>query len=154
MWKSIYILSRVQGIILAMKPKKIASFVKIPEIKDDCSLIFAQTPNHIPFEIKRIYYISKATPKLPRGFHAHKKNQQVLFCIQGSIKLLIDNGKQKEEIRLNKPNIGIFIDRMIWHQMHNFRKNTILLVLASGIFDEKDYIRDYESFKKRLNKFS
>lgn len=137
-----------------MKSKKIASFIEIPEIKDDCSLIFAQTPNHIPFEIKRIYFISKATPKLPRGFHAHKKTQQVLFCIQGSIKLLIDDGKNQEEVKLNRPNTALFIDKMIWHQMYDFRKNTILLVLASGVFDEKDYIRDYESFKKRLIKFS
>lgn len=136
------------------KPDQLIQLVKIPKIFDDCYLYFAQTPDHIPFKIKRVYYIANANPKLPRGLHAHRKTRQIIFCIQGSIKLLLDNGKKKEEILLNKPNIGVVLENMIWHQMHDFRSNTILLVLASAEFSEKDYIRDYEQFKKQVHQIS
>lgn len=127
--------------------------VVIPQITDDCYLCFAQSPN-IPFTIKRVYYITQPNTRLPRGFHAHKKCQQVIFCIQGSIKLILDNGEIKEEVLLNKPNVGVFLENMIWHQMHDFKRNTILLVLASKEFSEKDYIRDYEQFKRQIHKVS
>lgn len=126
--------------------------IKLPKIFDDCYLIFAQTPHHIPFNIKRIYYIIQADPELPRGYHAHKKTKQVIFCIQGNIKLTLDNGKRRRNIVLQEPHIGVLVDKMIWHEMRDFKKDTILLVLASRIFDEKDYIRDYEKFKKRADK--
>lgn len=123
--------------------------IKIPKISDDCFLYFIQYPNYLPFEIKRVFYITSANTKLPRGLHAHKKTQQVLFCIQGTIKLILDNGKKRSQITLNKPNIGIFIDKMIWSEMHNFKRNTILLILASDIFKSADYLRDYGQFKKK-----
>lgn len=135
-----------------MPPKsRLVHLITIPHIKDDCNLFFAQTGNHIPFTIKRVYYITKANTKLPRGFHAHKKTQQIIFCIQGAIKLIVNNGMKKEEIVLDKANTGVFLDKMIWHEMTDFKKNTILLVVASKPFNEKDYIRDYEKFKKRAN---
>lgn len=117
--------------------------IEIPKVLDDCLLYFAQHPAHIPFKIKRIYFIAGANTNLSRGYHAHKKNKQVIFCIQGSVKLILDSGRNKDEIFLDKPNIGVFLEKMIWHQMHDFKKNTILLVLASDKFDEKDYIRNY-----------
>lgn len=123
-------------------------FIELPKIFDDCFLSFAQIPHHIPFNIKRIYYITQANPKLPRGYHAHKKTKQVIFCIQGKVNLILDNGKRKRKILLDQSHVGVFIDKMIWHVMEEFEKNTILLVLASRIFNPSDYIRDYESFKK------
>jgi len=129
--------------------KNLFRLIKIPEIFDDCYLYFAQISDHIPFPIKRIYYILNADTNLTRGLHAHKKNQQIMFCISGSIKLVLDNGKKRRDLILNKPNLGVFIDKMIWHEMHEFKKNTILLVLASGIFESEDYIRDYAQFKKQ-----
>lgn len=131
--------------------RSLIRFVNIPQILDECSLCFIQTPGNLSFPIKRVYFISMANTKYSRGFHAHKKTQQAIFCIQGSIRLLLDDGKKKEEIILDKPNIGVFLDKMIWHEMKNFKKNTILLILASEIFDEADYIRDYEQFKKQTN---
>lgn len=127
-----------------MRVKKIT----LPHIIDNCNLFFAQTPKHLPFGIKRVYFITESDTKLPRGFHAHKENQQAIFCLQGSIKLILDDGKEHTEIILNKPNEGVIIDKLIWHEMHNFKKNTILLVLASDVFREKDYIRSYEQFIK------
>lgn len=130
------------------------NLILLPEIVDDCFLYFAQHPAHIPFDIKRVYYITQANPNFQRGFHAHKKTQQVIFCIQGSVKLVLDNGKKREEIFLNKPNIGVLLKNMLWHEMVEFKKQTILLVLASLEFSEKDYIREYEQFKKRAHQIS
>lgn len=138
-----------------MKNKsELINLIKAPKILDDCVLVFAQTPDHIPFEIKRIYHISMATTKLPRGFHAHQKTQQVIFCLQGSVRIVLDNGKKRSEVVLDKPNIGLFIDKMVWHEMHNFKKNTILLVIASRIFETTDYIRGYGQFKKASHNIS
>lgn len=127
--------------------KSLIEKIILPEILDDCYLYFAQTRNQIPFPIKRIYFILKSNPNLSRGFHAHHKTKQVIFCIQGSIKLKLDDGKSKDEIILNHPGEGIILDKMIWHEMHEFKKNTILLVITSHKFNAKDYIRDYKEFK-------
>jgi len=130
-----------------MKSKKsLIHLINIPKISDDCYLCFAQNPDHIPFTVKRIYYILKAQPSLPRGSHAHRKTQQILFCIQGNITMSLDDGMKKEEVILDRPEVGIILDKMIWHEMHNFQKDTILLVLASRKYEEKDYIRNYNQF--------
>lgn len=126
--------------------KSLIHYINIPKISDDCFLYFVQNQEHIPFNIKRVYYILESQPNLPRGSHAHHKTQQTLFCIQGSIKIILDNGSNREEVILDKPETGIFLDKMIWHEMHNFQKDTILLVLASRKYEEQDYIRNYEQF--------
>lgn len=130
------------------KRKSIVKLFKVPKISDDCALIFAQTKSHIPFLVRRVFWIADANPTLPRGFHAHKRTKQLLFCLRGSIRIVVDNGTKREQVLLNKPNIGIFLDRMIWLEMHDFKKNTILLVLNSHPFDPKDYIRNYKQFLK------
>lgn len=115
-------------------------------------LCFAEAKRNIPFAIRRAYWIFNVPSKEQRGNHAHKKTEQVLFCLQGSIKIELDNGVHKDSIILDKPNIGIFLGRMLWHKMDNFKKNTILLILASEFFKETDYIRDYNTFKKLAQK--
>lgn len=135
--------------------KRITQFIKIPKITDDCFLYFAEHPTHIPFPIKRVYFIVDPDTTLFRGFHAHKKTKQIMFCIRGSVRLLLDSNSRKKEVILDKPETGLFIDRMVWHEMHGFEKDTILLVLASHPYDQKDYIRDYQTFlslAKRLAK--
>jgi dTDP-4-dehydrorhamnose 3,5-epimerase-like enzyme len=134
-----------------MKIKKLINLISIPLIKDDCSLCFAQKNDHIPFDIKRVYYILKSKPGISRGLHAHKKLQQVFFCIQGSMKMVLDDGKKRKEVFLNKPNRGILLEPMVWHEMKQIKKDTIMLVLASDVYKESDYIRDYEEFKKLTN---
>lgn len=131
--------------------KSLIRFINIPKISDDCFLYFVQNPDHIPFIIKRVYYILKSRPNLPRGSHAHYKTQQILFCIQGNIKMVLDDGRKREEVTLNQPETGIFLDKMIWHEMHNFQRDTILLVLASRKYEDKDYIRNYEQFLAIVN---
>lgn len=132
------------------KSKSLIRLIQIPKIVDDCFLFFAQTSTHIPFPIRRIFFITKVNTKLPRGKHAHKTTDHVLFCLQGNVRITLDNGKKREEVLLNKPNLGIFLDKMIWHEMRDFKSNTILLALASKQFDPKDYIRNYEFFIKSV----
>jgi dTDP-4-dehydrorhamnose 3,5-epimerase-like enzyme len=116
------------------------------------NLSFCESKKQIPFNIKRVYWIYKVPVNQKRGGHAHKKTEQVLFCLQGSIRIELDDGIHKDSIILNNPNIGIFLGRMLWHKMEDFQKNTILLILASDFYKEKDYIRDYNTFKKLTQK--
>ncbi|WP_025209232.1 sugar 3,4-ketoisomerase [Hippea sp. KM1] len=115
------------------------------------NLIAIEGLKDIPFEIKRIYYIFNLKRNAPRGFHVHKKLQQVAICIKGSCKFLLDNGKEKvRDIILDRPNKGLFIDKMIWREMYDFSEDCILLVLANDYYDENDYIRDYGEFLKTI----
>lgn len=125
--------------------------IQIPKISDDAFLCFAQTPDQISFKIKRVYFILKAKTGLERGRHAHLKTQQVLFCIQGSVRMVLDDGYKKEEILLDKPEQGIFLDRMVWHEMQGVTKKTILLVLASDVYKPEDYIRDYNLYIRLIH---
>lgn len=131
---------------------RLINLIKIPKVFDDCLLYFVQRSDHISFPIKRVYFVTKPASGLPRGLHAHKKTDQALFCIQGRIKLILDNGKNREEITLDDPKIGVILPKMVWHEMHEILENTIILVLASRKFDPTDYIRDYQKFKNFLKK--
>lgn len=129
---------------------KLSYVIDVPKVSDEASLVFAETHKHIPFDIKRIYYILKADDNAHRGKHAHRKLHQVLFCIQGSITMVLDNGTEREEVVLKNPNRGIFIGNYTWREMKNFKKDTILLVLASEYYNESDYIRDYDVFLEEV----
>lgn len=129
-----------------MSKTKLSNIIEIPKIQDEGFLCFAEEKKHIPFPIKRFYYIYDVDKGAIRGKHAHKETQQILFCLKGSIKIILDNGKEKEEVFLNNPNQGIFLDKMMWHDMVDFQKDTILFVVASDIYNESDYIRDYNNF--------
>ena len=116
------------------------------------SLVSLEQLKNIPFEMKRLYYIFEMKDNLPRGFHAHKDLLQVLVCLKGSCKVLIDNGKEKNEFTLNNPNQGLFIGHFLWREMYEFSSDCVLLVLASEYYDEADYIRDYDDFLIQVNK--
>ncbi|WP_391120054.1 WxcM-like domain-containing protein [Psychrobacillus sp. L3] len=118
------------------------------------SLISLEAMKNIPFNIKRVYYIYSVDPTLPRGFHAHKELQQVLVCVSGSCKIILDDGKVKSEYILDKPDKGLLVYKMIWHEMHDFSEDCVLMVLANDYYDEEDYLRDYEEFKSYLTKKS
>ena len=127
---------------------KLSKLIEIPRITDEGYLCFMEGKNHVPFVIKRIYYIYDVIHNAVRGRHAHKRTKQVLFCIRGSITIILDNGRDKEAITLKTPNQGIFLDAMMWHEMVAFKQGTVLLVVASEKFAEEDYIRDYKTFLK------
>ena len=115
------------------------------------NLIAIENPKDIPFEIKRIYYIYGTGTDITRGKHAHKDLKQILICVHGSCKIRLDNGKEKEIVLLDKPNEGLYIDNDIWREMFDFSSDAVLLVLASRVYDENDYIRDYEKFIKYVS---
>jgi dTDP-4-dehydrorhamnose 3,5-epimerase-like enzyme len=106
--------------------------------------------SQVPFEIKRVYYIFGTRSKVRRGLHAHKELQQVAFCVSGSCKLILDDGKERREILLDHPGKGLFIDRMIWREMFDFSPDCVLMVLANMHFEESDYIRNYQLFLEAL----
>jgi dTDP-4-dehydrorhamnose 3,5-epimerase-like enzyme len=134
-----------------MKKSSLVEYINLQVIKDDCLMCVAQHPNQIPFPIKRVYYMVQSSPNLPRGYHTHKELDQVFFCIQGSMRMVLDNGRQKEEIVLSDPSIGIRLKPMVWHEMHDIKEDTIMLIFASDAYKEADYIRKYDVFMEVVN---
>ena len=100
----------------------------------------------IPFEIKRVYFMYDTLEGVRRGFHAHKSLEQILICIHGSCKILLDNGREKKVVPLEKPYEGLYVSNDMWREMFDFSPDAVLLVLASELYDERDYIRDYDEF--------
>ena len=113
----------------------------------DGNLVIAESGRNLPFEIKRVYFIKNlANAKAVRGKHAHKKLHQVIFCINGSFILNLDDGMVKQRILMDEPTLGIRLGPKLWHTMSHFSKDCVILVLANELFDERDYIRDYDEF--------
>lgn len=119
-----------------------------PHGDDRGQLVAIEAMNDLPFEVKRVYYIYDTLPGVRRGFHAHRNLQQILVCVHGSCKILLDNGHEQENILLDKPYEGLYIANDMWREMYDFSQGAVLLVLASEHYDEVDYIRNYEDFKK------
>ena len=111
-------------------------------------LVSLEEYNDIPFEIKRVYYMYDTIEGVVRGHHAHKSLQQILVCIHGSCKILMDNGTEKKVIPLEKPYEGLYIPNNIWREMFDFSPDAVLVVFASEVYNEEDYIRDYDEFLK------
>lgn len=110
------------------------------------SLVALEADITVPFTIKRVYYIFNTKQGIARGFHAHKNLKQIAVCVTGKCRIIFDDGKSREEVWLKSPTKGIYIDSLVWREMHDFSKDCVLLVLASEHYDEADYIRDYEEF--------
>ena len=102
----------------------------------------------VPFSIKRVYYLYDVPSDSYRGGHAHKKLIQLMIPLSGSFEVLLDDGKKRKKIMLNKPDKGLLIPEGIWREMDNFSSGAICMVLASDNFDESDYFRDYDQFKQ------
>lgn len=130
---------------------KVIHIKTIPTV-DAGELSFFEAAHDIPFEIKRIYYISKVPEGMRRGFHAHKKLKQLLFCPYGRIQLILENKHGREEIELSDPSIGIVIDKPTWREMLWLQKNSVLCVAASDFYETEDYIRDYSEFAVYIDK--
>ncbi len=109
-------------------------------------LVALEEYKDIPFQIKRVYYMYDTGKGVRRGYHAHKSLEQILICIHGSCKILLDNGQEKKVVPLEKPYEGLYISNNIWREMFDFSPDAVLLVLASDFYNEEDYIRDYEEF--------
>ena len=117
-----------------------------PHGDDRGQLVAIEAMKDLPFEVKRVYYIYDTLAGVRRGFHAHRDLQQVLFCIHGSCKLLLDNGTEQVNVLLDDPAEGLLIENPIWREMYDFSPGAVLLVMASEYYDEADYIRNYDEF--------
>lgn len=112
------------------------------------SLIALDKLSGLPFDIKRVYYVFNTKSGVARGFHAHKKLHQMAVCLTGSCRMVLDDGVSRESVIMNSGSVGIDLPPMVWHEMHDFSADCILLVVASDYYDEDDYIRDYQEFKE------
>lgn len=117
-------------------------------------LIALEEHREIPFQVKRVYYIFDTGTNVRRGFHAHKSLQQMLICVHGSCKVLLDDGKEKVNVLLDNPDMGLYISNAIWREMYDFSKDAVLLVLASELYNENDYIRNYNDFLQYVKTYS
>lgn len=116
-------------------------------------LISLEQHKNIPFDVQRVYYIFDTKKGVSRGFHSHKHLEQVVVCVKGSCRFILDNGEIKEELLLSSPQQGLYIGYNLWREMHDFSDDCVLLVLASDYYNEGDYIRDYDDFLVLVNNY-
>ncbi len=129
-----------------------ASLVKIPKITDlRGDLVFAEYDQHLPFSPKRFFVIHNVPSLAVRGEHAHKAQHQFLVCLQGSCAVVLDDGQTRDEVLLNRSDVGLHIPPMVWAIQYKYAQDAILLVMASDIYDADDYIRDYEVYRRLVD---
>lgn len=109
-------------------------------------LTFVEGSKHVPFEIRRVYYLYNVPVDAERGGHAHRELEQVIFALSGSFRVKIDTGHSKQEFWLRDPRKGLYISRLIWREMDSFSQGAVCMVLASHHYDAADYYRDYNEF--------
>lgn len=130
-----------------MDNMSLINIIDFPVLGDGRGALVALEANrHIPFEIKRVYYIYGTAQGVARGFHAHKELKQVAICLKGSCRFVMDDGKDKQQVILATPDKGLLIEPMQWHEMYDFTEDCLLMVLADQVYDESDYIREYSKF--------
>lgn len=119
----------------------------IPD-KPDGVIRVAEARKNIPFGIARVYEIDELTPHALRGEHAHRCLKQVIRAVRGSFTLRLDDGKVKQQVRMDSPNFGIILNGLIWHEMAEFSPDCLIMVYADAHYDENDYVRSREEFLK------
>ncbi len=121
--------------------------IDLPRIEDPRgNLTFIESDNHIPFDIKRVYYTYDVPGGSERGSHAHKQLQQLIVAMSGSFDVVLDDGKQQKRFHLNRSYYGLYVPSMMWRTIDNFSSGSVCMVLASDLYDENDYFRNYEDF--------
>jgi dTDP-4-dehydrorhamnose 3,5-epimerase-like enzyme len=127
---------------------KLINFPQVVEARGNLSFIEAN--KHIPFPIKRVYYLYDVPSGATRGGHAHKNLCELIIALSGSFDVLLNDGVEKKVFFLNRPHYGLFIPPGLWREIENFSSNSVALALASDFYNEKDYVRDYEIFRKMV----
>ena len=113
-------------------------------------LVSIEANKNISFDIKRVYYIFDTLPDQERGKHAHKNLEQLIIAIDGACQFVLDDGKNREAVWLNRPDVGLYIGKNMWREMRHFSYGCKLMVLASDYYNEDEYIRDYSVFKETI----
>lgn len=123
--------------------------VELPKIQDPRgNLTFIEGGSHIPFDIQRVYYLYDVPGGAERGGHAHRALLQLIIAMSGSFDVIVDDGKDKKRVHLNRPYNGLYVCPMIWRELDNFSSGSVCMVLASNRYDEADYYRDYAEFMR------
>jgi dTDP-4-dehydrorhamnose 3,5-epimerase-like enzyme len=130
---------------------QIIDITKVHDTRGNLSVIQGEA---IPFEMKRVYYLYDIPSGGRRGGHSHKNCQELLVALSGSFDVILSDGNQQKTVTLNKPNVGLLIPNGIWRELENFSSGSVCLVLASAVFEEEDYIRNFEDFKLSKNRSS
>ncbi len=123
-----------------------AKIINIPKIEDPRGNLSVIEHDVVPFDIKRVYYLYDVPAGAERGGHAHKKLQQFLVALSGSFDVVLNDGQQQKTVTLNKPFEGLLITNGIWRELKNFSSGAVCLVVASDVFEEEDYIREFDEF--------
>jgi dTDP-4-dehydrorhamnose 3,5-epimerase-like enzyme len=122
--------------------------IDLPRVKDPRgNLTFVESGRHVPFEIKRVYYLYDVPGGAERGGHAHKNLRQLIVAMSGSFDVHLDDGRAKKVVHLNRSYNGLFVCPMTWREISNFSSGAVCLVLASNFYDDDDYYRDYAQFQ-------
>ena len=126
--------------------------VELPKVHDPRgNLTFIENSRHIPFDIKRVYYLYDVPGGADRAGHAHKRLQQLFIAMSGSFDITLDDGERQRRIHLNRSYNGLYVCPMIWRVIDNFSSGSVCMVLASDYYDESDYFRDYAAFRVAVN---
>jgi dTDP-4-dehydrorhamnose 3,5-epimerase-like enzyme len=121
--------------------------IELPRINDPRgNLTFVEANAHIPFEIRRVYYLYDVPGGAERGGHAHKALHQLIIAMSGSFDIHLDDGQSKKTVHLNRSYNGLYVCPMIWRQIDNFSSGAVCMVIASDFYDEQDYYREYNEF--------
>jgi hypothetical protein len=138
-------------ILLEYSNSKIVDLPKIMDVRGN--LTFIESNQHIPFNIKRVYYLYDVPGGETRGGHAHKNLHQFIIAVNGSFDVILNNGQENKRFHMNRSYYGLYICPMTWRELDNFSSGSVCLVLASELFSDDDYIRDYNEFKKLRIKY-
>jgi len=122
--------------------------IDLPKILDDRgNLSFLESNNHVPFEIKRVYWIYDVPGGDNRGGHSYFKNEEVIIALSGSFDVVLDDGFETKKFTLNRSYFGLYIPNGIWRHLENFSTNSLAFIAASHEYNESDYLRNYDDFK-------
>lgn len=114
------------------------------------ALVAIEESDTVPFDIKRVYYIFNNSAHIRRGLHAHRESKQVLICVAGSCDVEVEDSSGMATVTLDSPSKMLYLEGLVWHEMINFSRDAVLLVLADRHYDESDYIRSYQEFIELL----
>jgi hypothetical protein len=127
--------------------------IDLPRIKDPRgNLTFIEELRHIPFEIKRVYYLYDVPGGTERGGHAHRELHQFIVAMSGSFDVILSDGRDKKRFHLNRSYQGLYVGSLIWRELDNFSSGSVCMVLASNLYDESDYYRDYNEYLVAISK--
>jgi hypothetical protein len=138
------------GVRMSIEACRLIELPRIAEPRGNLS--FIEGGRHVPFDIARVYYLYDVPGGAERGGHAHKKLQQLIIAMSGSFDVVLDDGAERMRVHLNRSYFGLYVCPMTWRELDNFSSGSVCLVLASNLYDEADYYRDYQQFSSAARK--